>query len=318
MSMSNISISISISIKECCRRLSVQGVLSYEELMVLSREVKLPWCGVKLEGCVGLLYNGGLYTQCGKVVEGEYCSRCKSKKESGKWNGSVSDRMNCKIGEYSVDGKNEISYMKWLSKNGISREMSEREASSRGLSIPLEHFVERERVRRGRKREPIVDPVVESVVDPVVESVVDPVVESVVESVVDPVVELVVESVVDPVVELVVDPVVESVVDPVVELVVEPVKKKRGRPRKEKSVSSNSEGEELIASLLKERKEQIEPESSSKKDDLGDSDEEETLVIKIEIDGKTYLKSKDNTVFDFMSHDELGIWNEKEQKIVVE
>jgi len=372
--MSNISISISISIKECCRRLSVQGVLSYEELMVLSREVKLPWCGVKLEGCVGLLYNGGLYTQCGKVVEGEYCSRCKSKKESGKWNGSVSDRMNCKIGEYSVDGKNEISYMKWLSKNGISREMSEREASSRGLSIPLEHFVERERVRRGRKREPIVesvvDPVVElvvesvvdPVVDPVVESVVDPVVESVVESVVDPVVELVVESVVDPVVELVVDPVVElvvdpvvesvvelvvesvvdpvvelvvelvvdpvvesvvdpvveSVVDPVVELVVEPVKKKRGRPRKEKSVSSNSEGEELIASLLKERKEQIEPESSSKKDDLGDSDEEETLVIKIEIDGKTYLKSKDNTVFDFMSHDELGIWNEKEQKIVVE
>ena len=316
--MSNISISISISIKECCRRLSVQGVLSYEELMVLSREVKLPWCGVKLEGCVGLLYNGGLYTQCGKVVEGEYCSRCKSKKESGKWNGSVSDRMNCKIGEYSVDGKNEISYMKWLSKNGISREMSEREASSRGLSIPLEHFVERERVRRGRKREPIVDPVVESVVDPVVESVVesvvDPVVELVVESVVDPVVELVV----DPVVELVVDPVIESVVDPVVELVVEPVKKKRGRPRKEKSVSSNSEGEELIASLLKERKEQIEPESSSKKDDLGDSDEEETLVIKIEIDGKTYLKSKDNTVFDFMSHDELGIWNEKEQKIVVE
>ena len=314
MSMSNISISISISIKECCRRLSVQGVLSYEELMVLSREVKLPWCGVKLEGCVGLLYNGGLYTQCGKVVEGEYCSRCKSKKESGKWNGSVSDRMNCKIGEYSVDGKNEISYMKWLSKNGISREMSEREASSRGLSIPLEHFVERERVRRGRKREPIVDPVVESVVDPVVESVV----ELVVESVVDPVLELVVELVVDPVVELVVDPVVESVVDPVVELVVEPVKKKRGRPRKEKSVSSNSEGEELIASLLKERKEQIEPESSSKKDDLGDSDEEETLVIKIEIDGKTYLKSKDNTVFDFMSHDELGIWNEKEQKIVVE
>ena len=312
--MSNISISISISIKECCRRLSVQGVLSYEELMVLSREVKLPWCGVKLEGCVGLLYNGGLYTQCGKVVEGEYCSRCKSKKESGKWNGSVSDRMNCKIGEYSVDGKNEISYMKWLSKNGISREMSEREASSRGLSIPLEHFVERERVRRGRKREPIVDPVVESVVDPVVESVV----ELVVESVVDPVLELVVELVVDPVVELVVDPVVESVVDPVVELVVEPVKKKRGRPRKEKSVSSNSEGEELIASLLKERKEQIEPESSSKKDDLGDSDEEETLVIKIEIDGKTYLKSKDNTVFDFMSHDELGIWNEKEQKIVVE
>jgi len=257
-----------ISLSECSRRLSVHGLGSYEEIMVLLREVKLPWCGVKKEGCVGLLYNGGLYTQCGRVVEGEYCSRCKS----GKWNGSVSDRMKCKIGEYSVGGKKEISYMKWLSKNGISREMSEREASSRGLSIPLEHFVERECVVRSRGGK---NGLKDSVVDPVV--------------------------------------------DPVVELVVEPVKekKKRGRPRKEKSVSSNSEGEELIASLLKERKEQIEQESSSKKDDPGDSDEEETLVVKIEIDGKTYLKSKDNTVFDFMSHDELGRWNEKEQKIVL-
>ena len=133
---------MSLSKSECSRRLSVQCVGKYEELMVLLGEVKLPWCGVK-KGCEGLLYNGGLYTQCGvENVEGNYCEKCKSKKESGKGNGSVSDRMKCKIGEYSVGGKKEISYMKWLSKNGISREMAEREALSKGVSIPLEHFVE--------------------------------------------------------------------------------------------------------------------------------------------------------------------------------
>ena len=258
-------------VSECCRRLSLQGVGSYEELMRLSLRVELPWCGVKLSGCVGMLYNGGLYTQCGKSFEGEYCVGCIGRKESGKWNGDVSERMKCKIGEYSVGGKKEVSYMKWLSKNGVSREMAERYAESRGLSIPLEHFVERES-RRGRPRKS----------------------------------ELVVESV-----EL------KS------ELVVEPVKKKRGRPRKEKSMSSNNEGEELIASLLKERKESelcvvVNDVSSSSSEKEASSDaEEETLVIKIEIDGKTYLKSEDNTVFDFMSHDELGIWNEKENKIVL-
>ena len=82
-------------------------------------------------------------------------------------------------------------------------------------------------------------------------------------------------------------------------------------------MSSNNEGEDLIASLLKERKAQSVNEQSAVVEASSDSDEEETLVTKIEIDGKTYLKSEDNTVFDFMSHDELGIWNEKENKIVL-
>ena len=311
--------------KEYCRRLSVQGVGVYEELLVLCREVSLPWCGVLYEGCTGLLYNGGLYTQCGVKSEGKYCVGCMGRKESGKWKGDVSDRMKCKIGEYSVGGKKEISYMKWLSKKGVSREMAEREASSRGISIPLVHFEE----GMLKEKEPIVEAIVESVVEPVVESVVESVVEPVVESVVEPVVEPVVESIVELVVEPVVESVVESVVvpvvessvepvvEPVVESVVEPVKKKRGRPRKEKSVSSNNEGEDLIASLLNERKDQDKKAPTDNVENEESLEEEETLVIKIEIDGKTYLKSEDNTVFDFMSHDELGRWNEKENKIVL-
>ena len=287
--------------KEYCRRLSVQGVGVYEELLVLCREVSLPWCGVLYEGCTGLLYNGGLYTQCGVKSEGKYCVGCIGIKESGKWKGDVSDRMKCKIGEYSVGGKKEISYMKWLSKKGVSREMAEREASSRGISIPLVHF------EGGILKEK--EAIVEAVVEPVVELVVEPVVEVVVESSVEPDVEAVVEPVVEPVVV----PVVEAIV----EAIVEPVKKKRGRPRKEKSVSSNNEGEDLIASLLNERKDQEKKQPVDNVENEESPEEEETLVIKIEIDGKTYLKSEDNTVFDFMSHDELGRWNEKENKIVL-
>ena len=331
--------------KEYCRRLSVQGVGVYEELLVLCREVSLPWCGVLYEGCTGLLYNGGLYTQCGVKSEGKYCVGCIGIKESGKWKGDVSDRMKCKIGEYSVGGKKEISYMKWLSKKGVSREMAEREASSRGISIPLVHFEggilkEKEAIVEAVVEpvvelvvEPVVEVVVESSVEPDVEAVVEPVVEPVVvpvveaivevvvESCVEPVVEAIVESCVEPVVEAIVEPVVESCVEPVVEAIVEaivePVKKKRGRPRKEKSVSSNNEGEDLIASLLNERKDQEKKQPVDNVENEESPEEEETLVIKIEIDGKTYLKSEDNTVFDFMSHDELGRWNEKENKIVL-
>ena len=78
-----------MSISECCRRLSVQGVCTYEELMRLSVRVRLPWCGVLLEGCRGLSYNSGLYTQCGVYSSSSslYCVGCIGRKESGKWNG---------------------------------------------------------------------------------------------------------------------------------------------------------------------------------------------------------------------------------------
>ena len=295
-----------MSILECCRRLSVQGVGSYEALLKLSRRVELPWCGVK-EGCEGLLYNGGLYTQCGKEVVGvSYCVECMGRKEEGRWNGDVSERMKCKIGEYRVGARREVSYVKWLSKNGVSREMAEREALSIGVRIPPEHFLERES-RRGRPRKECKE-VSNDWKEESNDSKEDWKEESKEES--------------NDSKEESKEEWKEESNDSKEEWkeVVEPVKKKRGRPRKEKSMSSNNESEDLIASLLKERKEseleKVVNDAWSEKESSSDA-EEETLVIKIEIDGKTYLKSEDNTVFDFMSHDELGRWNEKEQKIVL-
>jgi len=231
-----------------CGRLSLQLGVSYEELCRLSVEVKLPWCGVELEGCKGLCWNEGLYTQCVRASSSsscEYCFECEKKRVGSGWLGSVSDRMSCEIGEYSVGGRREESYLKVMKKHGITREMAERSARACGISIPEKHFEERieEKKCRGRPRQKKEESSVK----------------------------------------------VE--------------KRGRGRPRKEKTVSSNNGGEELIASLI-----ELEEKAKSK-------EEEEIEVNKIELDGKMYLKSKDNVLYDFVSHEEIGKWNEKENKM---
>ena len=125
---------------------------------------------------------------------------------------------------------------------------------------------------------------------------------------------------------------------------------KRGRPRKEKEMVSNKAGEDLIASLLNESKAEreedpigkTEPKEKPSTDKAkpisecekpsadtadkakpisecekpsADEEEEETVVIKYEIGGITYLKSEDNVLYDMKTHDCVGIWNELTKKI---
>ena len=48
-----------------------------------------------------------------------------------------------------------------------------------------------------------------------------------------------------------------------------------------------------------------------------EGEEEETQVVKWECpaDSKTYLKAADNVLYDTESHEPVGVWNEKENKI---
>lgn len=93
-------------------------------------------------------------------------------------------------------------------------------------------------------------------------------------------------------------------------------KKKRGRPKKTKEVISNNAGEDLIASLLEQENSQEEKKEEELVEENVDSDEEdETKVIKFEIEGKTYLKSEDNILYDMDSHDAIGIWNDERNEI---
>lgn len=84
-------------------------------------------------------------------------------------------------------------------------------------------------------------------------------------------------------------------------------KKKRGRPRKSKEVVSSNVGEDLIASLMIE--------CGSEVSEVEVEEEEETSVEKFEYDGKMYLRSGVNMLFDIDSHEAVGMWNESDNKI---
>jgi hypothetical protein len=92
-------------------------------------------------------------------------------------------------------------------------------------------------------------------------------------------------------------------------------KKKRGRPKKTKEVVSMNAGEDLIASLLEQENNKENNEDSELTMEVLEEEEEETKVIKFEIEGKTYLKSEDNVLYDMESHDAIGIWNEDKKEI---
>ena len=235
--------------------------------MKMDIKVVLPWCGDVMVGCCkGLRQNNGLYTQCSRMCESEYCENCVKliEKNGGECPyGNVNDRMSCGLLEY-VDpkGKKVVAYSNVMRKLNISREEAEKEALRLNITIPECHF-EESKGKRGRpKKEKDVNEV-------------------------------------------------------------EKEKKKRGRPKKVKEKVSNSVGEELIASLLDQTLIEdevvndviVDEELAEEIVDESDEEGEETDVVKFEHNGKEYLKSENNILFDIESHDALGIWNEKEGKI---
>ena len=54
---------------------------------------------------------------------------------------------------------------------------------------------------------------------------------------------------------------------------------------------------------------------SSKEEEEEDDEEEGVSVSKVEIKGKTYLKSKNNILYDVKTQDQIGLWNEAKQEI---
>ena len=223
----------------------------------LEKSCVLPWCGEIMSGkCLGLKYNGGLYTQC-RENSSEYCASCLKARDVGGGvlpYGTVMDRKSVGIMEYKDSrGRSPLSYVKVMKKKGMSMEEVFACAERVGVVLPKCHF-EESNVVRGRPKK--------------------------------------------------------------AESSVEVEKKKRGRPRKEKEVVSNTAGEELIASLLEHSVEPclssalaVEIESCAEESDV------ETSVVKFELCGKEYLRSIENILYDIESHDQVGFWNESTNRI---
>jgi hypothetical protein len=101
---------------------------------------------VNKEGCCGLAYNHGLFTQCrgAKMENGAYCKKCQSqadKNASGKPDClSVSDRLEAGLYEFKdAKGRHPIPYPKVLAKMKLTMESALEEAEKKGIELDEEH-----------------------------------------------------------------------------------------------------------------------------------------------------------------------------------
>ena len=160
---------LTIQVKEMKKR-SVANKKVVVEKKVAEKKKKalcmLPFIveGIDEEGCEGLAYNSGLFTQCEKVKmvqEGSlYCKTCQHDADGAASGvpscGNVYQRSEIGLMEFcDGKGRSPIAYSKIMLKKGISRETAELEAKKLNLTIDEVHFavVEEKKnvLRKGEK-----------------------------------------------------------------------------------------------------------------------------------------------------------------------
>ena len=115
---------------------------------------------VNTDGCQGLAYNRGLFTQCtkNKCETGFYCKGCQieaDKNSSGQPDcGNVSSRLATGLYEFKdPKGRSPISYIKVITKLNITLEQVSEETGKTGKTIPSQHLVvEKKLSGRGRPK----------------------------------------------------------------------------------------------------------------------------------------------------------------------
>ena len=103
---------------------------------------------VNSDGCQGLAYNRGLFTQCPKnrLETGDYCKGCQTEADKNSSGcpdcGNVSSRLATGLYEFKdPKGRSPISYVKLLTKLNITLEQVSEETGKQGKTIPQEHLV---------------------------------------------------------------------------------------------------------------------------------------------------------------------------------
>jgi len=237
----------------------------------------LPYCGGTLEGaCCAIRKNHGLYTQCTMPRLGGE-TLCKTCHAQLQKKGALPYG--------TIEGRDEmlseknlvaVRYASVMRKLGIGREQAEAAAAALGWTIPEEEFEEAKPKARGRPRRQAMDPTVSSSEEEAPEADAKPKAQK---------------------------------------------KKKAGRPKgtKEKVVSSAAEGDDLISALLAQAEER---EGSGPEDvaaflpDDELSPEAQVEVVALEVDGVSYWRGKDGTLYDPETEEVVGTWDAKQNKVL--
>ena len=275
-----------------------ERVESYKE-----RKIVLPWSG-EVEGCKVLKYNMGLYTQCGESISGgESCVGCVkeySKKGEHRY-GRVEERKAVGIMEYKDPrGKGVVRYTEIMKKLNLTKEEVMSEAKRQGVEVAECHFEEKS-AKRGRPRK-------EKEVVGEKKKRGRPKKEK----------------------EMVSNKAGEDLIASLLN---------ESKSEREDPIAMGEQNAKTVSDIVDTKstasavkstpmsgcekatpdkdKEKSKPMSGCDKPsaDKADEEEEETVVIKYEIGGITYLKSEDNVLYDMKTHDCVGIWNELTKKI---
>ena len=121
--------------------------------------IPLPFIGSEVveNGCQGLAYNRGLFTQCPKnrMENGEFCSGCQQEADQNASGcpscGTVQQRLGCGLYEFKdAKGRSPVSYVKVIEKLGITME----QVKATGKEIDEVHFEVVEKVSKAHRGRP--------------------------------------------------------------------------------------------------------------------------------------------------------------------
>jgi chemotaxis protein histidine kinase CheA len=296
--------------------------------MPFSREMVSELC------CQGIRYNGGLFTQCENDRSEKGCSYCNTCNKEGESNGtgkpdngSIEDRMKVEIMDYKDNkGRSPKEYLKVLKKLNIGEEEARREAGKKNYIINEMHFekekvekVKKEKGEKGRpkKEKKEVEAQVVSVKEDVIVAKKDKKekkekkvkeVKEVKEVKVDLFAELASET---------------------SEVKVEEKKKTTKKSKKVEFTETEKEDTDAEEKAKKDAEEQAkkdaeeqakkDAEEQAKKDAeeqaKKESDKKKVSVTRFEFEGKKYLKSSENILYDADTKEEMGIWCEETKSI---
>jgi hypothetical protein len=114
---------------------------------------------VSEDGCHGLAYNNGLFTQCQKIrmSQSSYCKGCQSEADlnasGAPNNGTVEQRLGCGLMEFrDSKGRSPIAYSKIMEKQHISREEVALEEGKLNIEIDELHFAVVEKKAIGKPK----------------------------------------------------------------------------------------------------------------------------------------------------------------------
>jgi hypothetical protein len=285
--------------------------------------------------CDGLSYNHGLFTQClsKKMENGSYCEKCQSEADSNSSGiplcGNISERLEKELYEFKDSkGRKPISYLKVLEKLKISVETALEEGKNSGLEIDEVHLTnivksKDSKMSRGRPKKAKTVVEAEGVSDLFAKLTAD-VSEDVPESKQEVVLKK--SKLSDEEKALKKAALIEAKeaekearkLEKEAKLALEKEAKKAELEAKkaEREAKRNQEKAEKAAAKAASKKEsKKKPPVEEKAVVQEEAKPEKVTVTRMQINGKAYLKSSNNILYDPETKEEVGLWDQESKTI---